>query len=174
SAGADFVAANGAAAVAAMATAGEELVALVKNRIVANGANFVTVNNLPDIASTPSGLSKGPAIQSLILAMTEAFNTKLASGLAGEPKVLVVDVYWVSHDETVNPGPYGLTNVTDTACDLSPAKNPLGSALVCNAGNLKPGDVSHYAYADDVHPTPFNNLLLARYVSEKMVVRGWL
>jgi outer membrane lipase/esterase len=173
-AGANFVAANGAAAVAAMASAGDELVALVKNQIVANGANFVTVNNLPDLASTPAGRSEAPAIQSLILAMTDAFNAKLANGLAGEPKVLVVDVFAVSHDEAVNPGPYGLTNVSDTACDLSPAKNPLGSALVCNAGNLKPGDVSHYAYADDVHPTPFNNLLLARYVAEKLVVRGWL
>ena len=64
--------------------------------------------------------------------------------------------------------------MTDTACDLSPAKNPLGSALACNAANLKQGDVSHYAFADDVHPTPCNNLLLARYVAEKMVVRGWL
>jgi outer membrane lipase/esterase len=173
-AGANFVAANGAAAVAAMASAGDELVALVKNQIVANGANFVTVNNLPDLASTPAGRSEAPAIQSLILAMTDAFNAKLANGLAGEPKVLVVDVFAVSHDEAVNPDPYGLTNVSDTACDLSPAKNPLGSALVCNAGNLKPGDVSHYAYADDVHPTPFNNLLLARYVAEKLVVRGWL
>jgi outer membrane lipase/esterase len=174
SAGANFVAANGAAAVAAMASAGDELVALVKNQIVANGANFVTVNNLPDLASTPAGRAEAPAVQALILAMTEAFNAKLANGLAGEPKVLVVDVFAVSHDEAVNPGPYGLTNVSDTACDLSPAKNPLGNALVCNAGNLKPGDVSHYAYADDVHPTPFNNLLLARYVAEKLVVRGWL
>ena len=106
--------------------------------------------------------------------MVSAFNGELSTGLNGNAKVLLVDLFAVSHDQGVNPGPYGLTNVTETACDLSAAKNFLGSSLVCNATNLKAGDVSHYAYADDVHPTPFNNLLLARYVAKDMVVRGWL
>ena len=173
-AGANFTAANGPVAVAAMATAGTELAELVKNQIVAKGANFVTVNNLPDIATTPSGRAQDPAIQALIMTMTTAFNDALSSGLAGQSKVLLVDVFAVSHDEAINPGAYGLTNVSEPACDLSLPENPLASSLVCNAGNLKPGDVSHYAFADEVHPTPFNNLLLARYVSEKMVARGWL
>jgi phospholipase/lecithinase/hemolysin len=88
--------------------------------------------------------------------------------------VLLVDVFAVSHDQATNPGPYGLTNVSETACDLSPAKNPLGSSLVCNGSNLKSGDVSHWSFADDVHPTPYNNLLLARYVSKALVTKGWL
>ena len=92
----------------------------------------------------------------------------------GNAKVLLVDVFAVSHDQGVNPGPYGLTNVSETACDLNAPGNILGSSLVCNGTNLKAGDVSHYSYADDVHPTPFNNLLLARYVAKDMVVRGWL
>jgi len=87
---------------------------------------------------------------------------------------LLVDVFAVSNDQATNPGPYGLTNVKEPACDLTAAKNPLGSSLVCNGSNLIAGDVSHYSYADDVHPTPFNNLLLARYVAKDMVVRGWL
>jgi phospholipase/lecithinase/hemolysin len=64
--------------------------------------------------------------------------------------------------------------VSETACDLTPAKNPLASSLVCNASNVKSGDISHWSFADDVHPTPFTNLLLARYVAEKLVVKGWL
>ncbi len=173
-AGADYAAAHGPELVAALGQAGAELVALVKTQIVANGANYVTVNNLPDVAATPSSLSQPAATRALIAAMVKAFNDQLSSGLAGEAKVLLVDVYSTSHDQGVNPGPYGLTNVTDTACDLSPAKNPLASSLVCTASNLKAGDVSHYAYADGVHPTPFNNLLLARFVAEKLVVKGWL
>jgi len=156
-----------------MATAGNDLVALVKNQIIANGATRVVVNNLPDIANTPSGLSKDASTKALINAMVSAYNGALNT-LSSEPKVLMVDVFAVSHDQATNPAPYGLTNVTDTACDLTPAKNPLGSSLVCNGSNLKAGDVSHYSYADDVHPTPFNNLLLARYVSKAMVVKGWL
>jgi phospholipase/lecithinase/hemolysin len=59
--------------------------------------------------------------------MVSAFNTALSTGLAGESKVLLVDVFAVSHDQATNPGPYGLTNVSETACDLSAAKNPLGT-----------------------------------------------
>lgn len=173
-AGADYAAAQGPLLVASMKQAGTELVALVKDQIIAKGANYVVVNNLPDVAGTPSGLSKDANTKALINAMVSAFNGELSGGLSGNAKVLLVDVFAVSHDQGVNPGPYGLTNVSETACDLTPAKNFLGSSLVCNGANLKAGDVSHYSYADDVHPTPFNNLLLARYVAKDMVVRGWL
>ncbi|NGZ86779.1 SGNH/GDSL hydrolase family protein [Duganella aceris] len=173
-AGADYAAANGPALVTAMATAGTELATLVKAQIIANGANFVTVNNLPDVATTPSGRGQPASTQALINAMVSAFNSALSTGLASESKVVLVDVFAVSHDQATNPGPYDLSNVTETACDLSTAKNPLGSSLVCNGSNLKSGDVSHYSFADDVHPTPFNNLLLARYVSKALVTKGWL
>ncbi|AQR71420.1 esterase [Janthinobacterium sp. LM6] len=173
-AGADYAAAQGPLLVAAMGQAGKELVVLVKDQIIAKGANYVIVNNLPDVAGTPSGLSKDANTKALINAMVNTFNGELSAGLNGNAKVLLVDVFAVSHDQGVNPGPYGLTNVSETACDLSTAKNFLSSSLVCNGTNLKAGDVSHYSYADEVHPTPFNNLLLARYVAKDMVVRGWL
>jgi phospholipase/lecithinase/hemolysin len=173
-AGADYATAHGPDLVAAMAQAGTELVALVKTQIIANGANYVVVNNLPDVATTPSGRGQPASTQALINAMVSAFNSALSTGLASESKVLLVDVFAVSHDQATNPGPYGLTNVSETACDLSAAKNPLGSSLVCNGSNLKSGDVSHWSFADDVHPTPYNNLLLARYVSKAMVTKGWL
>ncbi len=173
-AGADYAAAKGPELVAALGTAGTELANLVKTQIIANGANYVTVNNLPDVATTPSGRGQSAATQALINAMVSAFNTALTTGLSAEPKVVIVDVFAVSHDQATNPGPYGLTNVTEPACDLSPAKNPLGTSLACNGGNLKSGDVSHYSFADEVHPTPFNNLLLARYVSRSLVTKGWL
>ena len=173
-AGADYAAANGPALVTAMGTAGTELVALVKDQIIAKGATHGVVNNLPDVANTPSGLSKDASTKALINAMVSAFNTQIKNGLSANDKVLLVDVFAVSNDQATNPGPYGLTNVKEPACDLTAAKNPLGSSLVCNGSNLIAGDVSHYSYADDVHPSPFNNLLLARYVAKDMVTRGWL
>jgi len=173
-AGADYAAAQGPAMVAALTTAGAELAALVKTQIVGNGANYVVVNNLPDVATTPSALSKDAGTRALIDKMVQAFNAQLNSALAAEAKVLIVDVYAVSHDQATNPGPYGLTNVSEPACDLKSAKNPLASSLGCTAASLKAGDVSHYSFADEVHPTPFNNLLLARYVSRSMVTKGWL
>ncbi|MEV4783340.1 esterase [Burkholderia sp. LMU1-1-1.1] len=173
-AGLDYATAKGPELVAALATAGTELANLVKTQIIANGANFVTVNNLPDVATTPSGRSQSAATQALINAMVSAFNNALTAGLSAESKVVIVDVFAVSHDQATNPAPYGLTNVTEPACDLSAAKNPLGTSLACNGGNLKSGDVSHYSFADEVHPTPFNNLLLARFVSRSLVTKGWL
>lgn len=173
-AGTDYVTAQAPAMIAALATAGAEAATLVKSQLIGNGANYVVVNNLPDVASTPAGLARDANVRALIDRMVGAFNAQLASALASESKVVIVDVYAVSHDQATNPGPYGLTNVTEPACDLSPAKNPLTSSLGCTAANLKAGDVSHYSYADEVHPTPFNNLLLARFVSRSLVTKGWL
>ncbi|WP_295750536.1 SGNH/GDSL hydrolase family protein [Undibacterium sp.] len=173
-AGSNYAKDNGQAAVKAMSDAGAELVALVKTQIIANGATRVVVNNLPDLGTTPNGLSQSVETQGLINLMVKTFNDQLNAGLASEAKVVLVDVFSVSHDQATNPAPYGLTNVKDMACDLSPAKNPLKSSLVCNAANLVAGDVSHYQFADSVHPTPFGYLLLARYVTERLVVKGWM
>ena len=60
------------------------------------------------------------------------------------------------------------------ACDLSTAKNPLASSLVCNKNNLISGDVSHYMFADGVHPTPFEYALIARYILLQMSGKGWI
>lgn len=165
----------------AMADAGDQLAVLVKNQIVANGAQYVTVLNLPDASQTPYGLAQSVDVQKWLASMVSAFNSHLEAGLAGQPKVLLVDAYWVDHDQASNPGTYGLTNVTTPACadvdadnPLSPVKNPLHSSLVCNKTNLVAGANENYKYADSVHPTPFTNLLLARYVSRSMVTKGWL
>jgi phospholipase/lecithinase/hemolysin len=171
-AGADYAAANGPALVPLMVTAAKDVVALVKNQLLANGAKYVVVNNIPDVANTPSGLAQSESSRALINAMVKAFNDVIAADLAGMDTVLLIDTFSENHNQATNPAPYGLTNVKETACDLT--KNPLGNSLGCNATNLKAGDVSHYAYADTVHPTPFLHTLLARFVAEKMVVKGWL
>lgn len=170
-AGQDYFTANAPKAVADMGKAGAELAAMVKTQIIGNGANYVVVNNLPDVASTPSGKAQTAAVQELIKSMVNTFNDQLKSGLAGDPKVLLVDLFTVSHDQVSNPGPYGLTNTSTPAC----GHNALGeSSLVCNASNVIAGDVSHYMFADDIHPTPFEYSLVARYVLEQMAVKGWL
>ena len=174
SAGAAYFAATGPSLVSAMATVATELTGLVKNQIVAKGANYVVVNNMPDIGATPFGRGFDAATLALLNAMVKTFNDTLGAGLASEPKVAYVDAFAFSVDQAANPGLYGLSNVSATACDLSPARNLLDSALVCNGSNLIAGDVGHYLYADTVHPTPFGHLLLARYVSKDLAQKGWL
>ena len=170
-AGAAYFAANAPQAVAAMAQAGTELVALVKSQVVAKGANYVVVNNLADFANAPVGKVQSAPVLALIVQMVDAFNASLKAGLAGESKVLLVDLYALSHDQILNPAPYGLTNTKDPACPTTPLGN---SALGCTITLLASGDVSHYMFADDRHPTPYEYRLIAQYVAEQMVIKGWL
>ncbi|UOD31512.1 SGNH/GDSL hydrolase family protein [Massilia violaceinigra] len=169
-AGAAFAAAEGPKMIAAMGVAGDELAALVKTQMVGKGANYVVLNNLPDLGHAPAS-TKPTSPQALIIAMVDNFNAHLKAGVAGESKVLYVDLYAISHDQIKNPAPYGLSNTTQAAC----AANKLGTtSLACTTANTIAGDVSRYMFADDVHPTPFENSLIAKYVAEQMIVKGWL
>ncbi|HZW12105.1 MAG TPA: SGNH/GDSL hydrolase family protein [Noviherbaspirillum sp.] len=161
-----------AAAVTAMATAGAELAGYVKNQIVGKGARYVTVVNLPDISKTPA-FASDTGSQALITNMVTTFNTQLQQGLTGA-EVLLIDAYTVSRDQNANPSRYGLSNVTVPACDLSLAKNPLASSLVCTRSNLIAGANDNFQYADGVHPTPYGYKLLADLVATEMGKRGWL
>jgi outer membrane lipase/esterase len=159
-------------AVVAMATAGAELAGYVKALVVGKGATHVVVVNLPDVSQAPFSLGFPGNIQTLINTMVVNFNQQLTSGLSGVPGVLVVDAYTQGRAQTANPTQYGLVNVNTPACDLT--KTLLPSSLFCTSSTLIAGDVSHYEYADTVHPTPFGYQLLARFVLERMLAQGWL
>ena len=163
----------GAAAVTAMGVAGAELAGYIKTQIVAKGAQYVAVVNLPDVSKTPFAYTYDAATQGLINQMVTTFNTQLQTGLSGAAGVRIVDAYAVSRDQAANPAKYGLSNVTTPACNLSAAANPLGSSLVCSAANVIAGDVSRYQFADSVHPTPYGYQLLADAVSKEMSLAGW-
>ncbi|MFN3789269.1 SGNH/GDSL hydrolase family protein [Massilia sp.] len=170
-AGADFLAANSKKLVEDLGLAGAQMAALVKNEILAKGAKYVIVANLPDVASTPAGKARTADIQQLITAMVNAFNTQLKSGIGTDDRILYVDLYTISNDQVKNPAPYGLTNTTSPAC----GPNALGTtSLICTNNNTVAGDVSRYMFADDIHPTPFENNLIARLVLKEMAVKGWL
>jgi phospholipase/lecithinase/hemolysin len=170
-AGAAYFAANAPNAVAAMAQAGADLVALVKTQVVGKGANYVVVHNLGDFANAPVGKAQSASVNALIVQMVDAFNASLKTGLTGESKVLLIDLYAFSHDQILNPAPYGLTNTADPACPTTPLGN---SALACTINLLASGDVGHFMFADDRHPTPYEYRLIAQHVAEQMVIKGWL
>ncbi|OWW22592.1 SGNH/GDSL hydrolase family protein [Noviherbaspirillum denitrificans] len=161
------------AAVTAMGTAGAELGGYVKNLVLGKGARHVVVVNVPDVSKTPFALAQSADIQSLLSTMVTTFNAQLQQGLAGTD-VLLVDAYTVGREQSANPSKYGLTNVTSPACDLTPAKNPLGSSLVCTKANLAAGATDTFLYADTVHPTPLGYKLIADLVTDEMRKRGWL
>ena len=166
-AGADYVAQQGPIMVAAMGKAGVDLAGIVKTELVGKGAKYVIVNNLPDVASTPSGKKQSAEIQGLIKTMVDTFNAQLKSNLGEDPRIMYVDLFSVSRDQVSNPAIYGLTNTAVPACTSA-------SSLTCTSKTLSGPDVSHYMFADDVHPTPYENWLVARYVLKDMAVKGWL
>ena len=164
---------NPTTAISSVALAASQLVSTIKTQVVGNGAKYVVVLNIPNIAITPLGNSFDPAVRGLVDIMVNTFNTLLKNGLAVNEPVLYVDSYSDSYNQFVNPAAYGLSNVTDTSCDFSPAKNPLASSLVCNQYNLIPGVSNTYLFADSVHPTPYGHSLIARLVKEEMRNKGW-
>jgi phospholipase/lecithinase/hemolysin len=165
-----WLTANGPAAIAAVATAAGDLAGIIRTQIVANGANYVVVNNVPDLSATPQGAVQEPALRALIQATVQEFNRVLKAGLDLEPKVVQVDVYSLLQDATRNPVFYGLTNTTAPAC----GPNALGGhSLLCTIYNIYPVDVSHFLYADTVHPTPYAHWLVARQVLLAMAAKGW-
>jgi phospholipase/lecithinase/hemolysin len=155
-----------------VALAADDLASLVRTQIVAKGANFVVVANVPDLASTPFGKSQSSTVRQLLMTMVTTFNDQLKANLAGENKVLQVDLYGLVRDEVSNPASYGLSNSTASAC----GSNALdGSSLVCDGRNTLAGvDVSRYLFADTVHPTPFGYSLAARHIAAQMMIKGWL
>ena len=172
SAGAAYGAANGPALVPQMAAAGAELAALIRNEIVAKGATHVVLNNLPDVGSTPYAKAQSASSQQLVAGMVSAFNIALRVGIDGlEDKVLFVDLFTSSQDQFANPAKYGISNVTTPACGA----NKLGTtSLVCNGSNIINTSVGGYLFADDVHPSPLGQSLIAKSVAEAMVAKGWL
>jgi phospholipase/lecithinase/hemolysin len=106
--------------------------------------------------------------------MVSTFNSQLQSGLSASPNVLLVDANTQSHLNNLDPSQYGITNATTPACNLAAAVNPLQSSLTCTTANVIAGDVSHYLYADSIHPTPYGYSLLAKYVATQMARRRWL
>lgn len=172
--GGDATTAAGAA-VTAMGTAGAQLAGYIRTELLANGAKYVVVVNLPDVAGTPFGSSLDDTTKALTDMMVQTFNAQLRAGLAGSTGVLQIDAYTASKDETANPSQYNLSNVSAPACNLTkPSPNALGSSLVCNANNLIVGDTSRYLFADSVHLTPYGYKLLAQLVTKEMVLAGWL
>jgi len=163
---------NGSLAIATISAAASDLATIVRDQVVAQGANYVVVNNLPDMAGTPLGNAEDPVLRSLIQAMVDGFNRSLKAGLDGEARVAQVDVYALTHDELFNPAFYALSNTSTPAC----GPNALaGDALVCNIFNTDQGvDVSHFMFADAVHPTPYAHWLIARQVAFGMMAKGWL
>lgn len=162
------------AAIAGMAQAGTELAAAITSQVIAKGARYVVVANLPDLSLTPFTATFDPTTKGFVRLLTTTFNSALKAGLTGKTQVSFVDLYTTYQDQVANPGNYGLSNVTGKACATVSPANPLApSSLGCTTASLIPGDTSKYLFADDVHPTPFGSNLIAQAVAKGVTAANW-
>lgn len=117
---------------------------------------------------------RSAATRAAIVAMVQAFNNSLAAGLANrDPRVLQLDVYARFNTWAAHPADYGFSSFTQAACDLTKAgaESP-GSSITCSTATTVPGDVSRYAFADNV-AMPYTNALIADLVLDALGQRGW-
>ncbi len=156
----------------AMQTAATELAGYVRDKILAKGAQYVVVMNLPDSSATPYGQTLPASSQGLITSLVGTFNTTFQKAVSDMAlNVLVVDANAANKDVFTNSAQYGVTNSTTPVCDLT--KLPGGSSLFCNSGTLIAAANSGYLFADGVHPTTFGHKLFSDYVTLQLAKKGW-
>lgn len=158
-----------AIATAAISKAANDLLAQVK-LIKANGAAVVAVAGAFDWSVNPFGLkyltssyqSTGciaPVPAAQITAWTSQFNKILSDGVDGLPGVVYVDAAKAFVDVVANPGHYGFTNVTDSACTNT---TPTNSAVYCTENTIvSPNGGQTYFWSDSFHPTPHGHQVLS-------------
>ena len=183
----------------------------IKTTALDKGAVKVAVLNMPGITNTPrfqmalagvaaaygggtAGATARGQAEALFKSWVEAFNAKLATNVAGEKRIVLVDFYTAFNDQLANPAQYGLTNVTTPACP--PVRDAQGQLVLsgglptynfqtCTASALSamtppPGATGGtnwwqtYAFSDGFHPTPLSYQLLSQLVAKSLATAGWL
>lgn len=128
------------------------------------GANYIVVFNLPDIGRTPGLIAAGPTSAGAATLAVLNYNAALNAGLATlRDGIIPVNTFALVNEVLANPGAFGFTNVTGTACTPanSVACGPAGSGL---PATYAPGTNQTWFFADGIHPTGAAHALLAEVV----------
>ena len=187
------------AGVAYMEKLADNLADAVITHAVEKGAKKVLVMNLPDIALTPrfsavlagvaaqAGAEQAAAVKSVIQTWVNSFNTKLANRFAATTSaasvVAVLDFNKTFRDQVADPGAFGFTNGTSTACPVTgtdPSGLPSYTFPTCTATALsamtgKPSANwwQTYLFSDGFHPTPQAHQKAGEQALAVMTQRGW-
>lgn len=178
----------------------DSLVAMVQTQALDKGAQRVLVANIPGITNTPrfqavlaavgaaSGATAKAQSEALFRSWIEAFNARLAEKFAGNPKVLVVDVYTTFNQQVQIPDQFGLTNARVPACPATGTGSdglPTYSFPTCTSAALSaqtpPAGTTGgadwwktYAFSDGFHPTPYLHQLTGQLLARSLAQAGWL
>jgi outer membrane lipase/esterase len=149
----------------------------------AAGARNIIVVNLPDIGAAPNFTNAtlfpgqaSPAASTAVTQLVTLYNTTLNAGLAqlGDG-IIPVDAFSLVNEVLADPGAYGFTNTTGTACNLT----LVPSSLFCtNPTSTNPGTLvtptanQDYLFADGVHPTGAGHAIFAQAVLSELQAPG--
>ena len=174
------------AAQTAMKQAALELARDVKTKILANGARYVAVMTLSDIADTPFGATLPAQVRPVLSDLSQIFNLWLREGLKGQP-VRIVDTYPLFKELRASYQALGFTNVEGSACSVAAIQAITGglvqdgSSLFCDATPGAPtyglsagASASTWFFADAVHPTTGGHQAIADAVLEQLRSFGWI
>ena len=125
------------------------------------GAQYILVPTIPDLGLTPSSRAGGAVAMAQGTALTNSYNSALFGGLASAGlHVIPLDTFHFLQEVVANPGAYGITNVTGTACQ----PQITAQSLTCNPTSLvNPGAPNSYLFADGVHPTSGTHKVIADF-----------
>ena len=125
------------------------------------GARYILVATVPDLGVTPAFIAQGAAAQAGGTALATTYNSTLFGALASNNlRVIPLDTFTLLREITANPGAYGFTNITGTACQPQITAN----SLTCNPTSLVSPDAPNtYLFADGVHPTSRAHQILSQY-----------
>lgn len=170
----------------------------LKEQALDKGATKLVVLNMPDITLTPrfravlagitqaAGATQAQQAQALFRQWIAAFNTKLASRVAGNEKIALIDFNGLLSNQVVDPLRFGFTNVTGTACPVVGVGSdglPAYDFPTCTTANLAAnppaGEVgvnnwwTTYLFSDGFHPTARGHEQLAIQVSKAVREKRW-
>jgi outer membrane lipase/esterase len=115
------------------------------------GARYVLVPSIPDLGLTPSSRAQGATAMVQGTAIATAYNDALFGALGGAGlRVIPLDTFHFLQEVVANPGLFGFSNVTGTACQ----PQITAQSLTCNPTSyVTPDAANTYLFADGVHPT---------------------
>ncbi|QDH71685.1 autotransporter domain-containing protein [Lysobacter alkalisoli] len=127
----------------------------------AAGARYILVPTIPDIGGTPGFLAQGAQASAIGTQLSTAYNDALFGGLAASGlRVIPLDTFHLLQEISANPGAYGFSNVTGTACQ----PQITAQSITCHPGTYVSPDADRtHVFADGVHPTSSAHAVLAQY-----------
>lgn len=134
-------------------------------KLRAAGAQYIVLQQLPDMGKTPDAIAAGPLAQQLFTTLSQSvFNTTLNAAIAASGvQVIQFNTSALLGEITSNPALYGFVNTTQRACTTSSSLNCTPATLVAPNANM------NYVFADGVHPTTGADIVLSQAILSMIV-----